>query len=68
GRALTLARDPMGSLPLYYGKDGAGNLLFASCVEALAPEVEWVESVPPGARWAGVLPGRRGDSRFAHVI
>lgn len=68
GRSLILARDPMGSLPLYYGKDGTGNLLFASAVEALAPEVEWVESVQPGARWAGALPVRRGESRFAHVI
>lgn len=68
GRPLVLARDPLGSLPLYYGKDGAGNLLFASSVEVLAPEVEWVESVQPGARWAGALPTRRGDSRFAHVI
>lgn len=67
GRPVMLARDPMGSLPLYYGKDGAGNLLFASAVEALAPEVEWVEAVQPGARWAGAVPRNRAESRFTHV-
>jgi asparagine synthase (glutamine-hydrolysing) len=67
GKALILARDPMGLVPLYYGKDGAGNLLFATAVEALAPEVEWVEAVQPGARWAGAVPHRRGESRYSHV-
>lgn len=67
GRPLILARDPMGVSPLYYGKDEAGNLLFASSVEALAPEVERVEAVQPGARWAGAVPHRRGESRFTHV-
>lgn len=67
-RPLILARDPMGALPLYYGKDEAGNLLFASAVEALAPEVEWVEMVQPGAHWAGAVPHRRGEVRFASVI
>lgn len=67
-RPLILARDPLGAQPLYYGKDAAGDLLFASSVEALAPEVERVEMVQPGARWAGAVPHRRGESRFAHVI
>jgi asparagine synthase (glutamine-hydrolysing) len=63
GRELILARDPLGLMPLYYGADGEGNLLFASKVEALAPEVDWVEAVQPGARWTGALARRQ-----AHVI
>lgn len=48
GRELILHGDPLGQSPLYYGRDAAGNLLFASAFESLAPEVEWLDLVPTG--------------------
>jgi asparagine synthase (glutamine-hydrolysing) len=56
GRELILHRDPMGLMPLYYGRDGAGNLLFASAVPSLAPEVEWIDQVPAGAHFTARPP------------
>ncbi|MDC0722333.1 asparagine synthase B [Nannocystis bainbridge] len=43
-----VARDPIGVKPLYYGRDRAGNLWFASELKVLAGECEWFEVFPPG--------------------
>ncbi|HWI62560.1 MAG TPA: asparagine synthase-related protein, partial [Symbiobacteriaceae bacterium] len=48
---LFLARDPLGIKPLYYGRDPDGNLLFASEMKALVPEVAEVSELPPGSYW-----------------
>jgi asparagine synthetase B (glutamine-hydrolysing) len=58
GQELILHRDPLGQMDLYYGRDAAGSLLFASAVDSLAPEVEWIDAVPPGARWTAARPAR----------
>ncbi len=43
-----IARDPIGVVPLYYGRDAAGRLLVASEMKALHDVCEIVEVFPPG--------------------
>lgn len=43
-----VARDPIGVKPLYYGRDAAGNLWFASELKALVGRCQWFKVFPPG--------------------
>lgn len=43
-----VARDPLGIKPLYYGRDAAGNLWFASELKALRDRCLWFKTFPPG--------------------
>ncbi len=43
-----VARDPIGIKPLYYGRDAAGHLWFASELKALREHCEWFKVFPPG--------------------
>lgn len=43
-----VARDPIGIKPLYYGRDAAGLLWFASELKALQDQCEWFKIFPPG--------------------
>ncbi len=47
GRYL-IARDPMGVMPLYTGRDAEGRLYVASEMKALVPVCEAIETFPPG--------------------
>ena len=47
GRYL-VARDPMGVMPLYTGRDREGRLYVASEMKALVPVCETIETFPPG--------------------
>ncbi len=51
GRWL-VARDPIGIIPLYWGRDEHGNLYFASELKALAPVCREAREFPPGHVWA----------------
>ncbi len=54
-----IARDPMGVMPLYTGRDEAGTLYVASEMKALAPVCTTVETFPPGHVW---------DSTVGHPV
>ena len=43
-----IARDHMGIIPLYWGRDAQGNFYVASELKALAPVCNHVETFPPG--------------------
>ncbi len=43
-----IARDPIGIIPLYWGRDEHGNLLVASELKALASVCKEAEEFPPG--------------------
>jgi len=45
------ARDPIGIIPLYYGRDSDGQLMFASEMKALADVCSSVKVFPPGHYW-----------------
>ncbi|HYE58906.1 MAG TPA: asparagine synthase (glutamine-hydrolyzing), partial [Rhodothermales bacterium] len=47
GRYL-VARDPIGIIPLYTGRDDAGRLYVASEMKALVPVCRTIEPFPPG--------------------
>jgi len=47
GRYL-IARDPIGVMPLYYGRDDEGLLWVASELKAIEPRCAQVQSFPPG--------------------
>ncbi|HMA99168.1 MAG TPA: asparagine synthase B, partial [Wenzhouxiangella sp.] len=47
GRYL-IARDPVGVMPLYYGRDDQGMLWVASEMKAIEPWCRQVQSFPPG--------------------
>ncbi|KGO90074.1 asparagine synthase B [Flavobacterium suncheonense] len=48
GDDFIAGRDPLGVKPLYYGKDAAGRLYFASEMKAIADQCETFEAFPPG--------------------
>lgn len=48
-----VARDPIGIKPLYYGRDAAGNLWFASELKALVVRCQWFKVFPPGHVYTG---------------
>ncbi len=43
-----IGRDPIGVMPLYTGRDAAGNLYVASEMKALVPECTSLQDFPPG--------------------
>ncbi|MFW5927138.1 MAG: asparagine synthase B [Wenzhouxiangella sp.] len=43
-----VARDPVGVMPLYYGRDDEGMLWVASEMKAIEPDCHQVEIFPPG--------------------
>ncbi len=45
---FVMARDPMGVMPLYMGRDAQGTLYVASEMKALVPVCEDIEVFPPG--------------------
>ncbi len=47
--SISLTRDTVGFVPLYYGYDDQGVLMFASEVKALLPFLQQVVELPPGA-------------------
>jgi len=47
GRYL-IARDPIGVMPLYYGRDETGSLWVASEMKAIEPYCSQVQAFPPG--------------------
>ncbi len=55
GRWL-IARDPIGIIPLYYGRDADGTLYVASELKALAPVCVDARPFPPGHRWTSGEP------------
>jgi len=46
-----IARDPMGVMPLYTGRDAQGTLYVASEMKALVPVCKQIEVFPPGHVW-----------------
>ncbi len=58
-----IARDHMGIIPLYFGRDAAGTLHVASEMKALVPVCEQVEVFPPGHLW---LSGEPAPRRWWH--
>ena len=55
-RSWLIGRDPIGIVPLYYGRDAHGNLFVASELKALAPVCKDAKEFPPGHWW------RSGDA------
>lgn len=47
-----IARDPIGIMPLYYGRDEHGQLLVASEMKALIDVCTTVSEFPPGHYWS----------------
>ena len=47
-----IGRDPVGVIPLYWGRDSAGRLHVASELKALVPDCVEVHEFPPGHVWA----------------
>ncbi|MBP7933423.1 MAG: asparagine synthase [Phycisphaerae bacterium] len=50
---LTLSRDPIGAVPLYYGQHADGSLCFASEVKGLLEMTRDVNELPPGCQYDG---------------
>lgn len=49
--AFLIARDHIGIIPLYTGRDQSGNLYVASEMKALTPICSHIEEFPPGHYW-----------------
>ncbi len=47
-----IARDPLGVIPLYYGRDENGVLFVASEMKALTGYCKHIEDFPPGHFWS----------------
>ncbi|MFQ5834018.1 MAG: asparagine synthase-related protein [Candidatus Thorarchaeota archaeon] len=58
---LTLMRDRIGVVPLYYGRTDSGVLCFASEVKALLPLTKVVNELPPATYFDGVYQERYGS-------
>lgn len=56
---FVIARDHMGVVPLYTGRDEAGTLYVASEMKGLVPVCERVEVFPPGHAWDAAAEGPR---------
>lgn len=54
-----IARDPIGVMPLYFGRDDEGQLWVASEMKAIEPECNTVQAFPPGC----LLDGSDGEIR-----
>jgi asparagine synthase (glutamine-hydrolysing) len=54
---FVIARDPIGVMPLYTGRDEDGNLHVASEMKALVDVCRTVEEFPPGHVWDGETDG-----------
>ncbi|EDV96901.1 probable asparagine synthetase [glutamine-hydrolyzing] [Drosophila grimshawi] len=54
-RQLLVARDPFGIIPLYMGKDAAGNLWFASEMKCLVNVCDQLQVFPPGHMAMGTV-------------
>ncbi|XP_017840435.2 probable asparagine synthetase [glutamine-hydrolyzing] [Drosophila busckii] len=52
---LLVARDPLGIIPLYMGKDAGGNLWFASEMKCLVEVCTQLSNFPPGHVAAGTV-------------
>ncbi|MEM1117571.1 MAG: asparagine synthase B [Bacteroidota bacterium] len=50
-----IARDPMGVMPLYTGRDEHGTLYVASEMKALVPVCKQIETFPPGHVWDSAM-------------
>lgn len=48
-------RDPIGIIPLYYGRDENGNVYFASEMKALIEHCKSIQEFPPGHVWRSGL-------------
>ncbi len=55
---FVIARDPVGVVPLYTGRDERGNLYVASEMKALTPVCRSIEVFPPGHVWDSTGEGR----------
>lgn len=53
GGRLVLSRDPLGAVPLYYGRHADGSLCFASEVKSLLEATDEVNELSPGCRYDG---------------
>lgn len=60
---VTAWRDPLGAVPLYWGRTGGGVLCFASEVKGLLTVTEDVREFPPGHRYDGAKLERYFDMR-----
>ncbi|MBS7456196.1 asparagine synthase B [Coralloluteibacterium stylophorae] len=58
-RRWLIARDPVGIVPLYWGRDADGCLHVASEMKGLAERCEHVEEFPPGHFWTDADPAPR---------
>ncbi|MFT4541922.1 MAG: asparagine synthase (glutamine-hydrolyzing) [Planctomycetota bacterium] len=56
-----IGRDPMGVIPLYWGRDERGVLMVASEVKALHGICTRIEEFPPGHTWAK---GQEAPTRY----
>ena len=54
-----IARDHLGIIPLYWGRDAGGTLHVASEMKALVPVCAQVEVFPPGHLWTSGEPAPR---------
>ncbi|MCC7397624.1 MAG: asparagine synthase B [Planctomycetes bacterium] len=50
-RRWLIGRDPIGIVPLYWGRDAHGNLYVASEMKALLPVCTQAQEFPPGHYW-----------------
>lgn len=66
GRTL-IARDPIGVMPLYVGRDDAGNRYAASELKALVDVCSSIEDFPPGHILEVEADGRATDLRPYHL-
>jgi len=64
---VVAARDPIGVVPLYWGRDREGSLWFASEMKALAGVCPQFEQFPPGHVYASGELNRYYDPSWRHT-